>query len=751
VAEPGALSVLTYHRIGTPESGPPGMVSATPEGFASQIKWLADSGRAVTLAQVRAACSGGSPLCRGAVLVTFDDAYEDFDEYAMPVLRRHGIRPVLFVPTGFPDAPLASFWWDRLYAAILATDKPAVTGPDGGPLPLADAEARKAAYRILREHVKRLHHGAAMAFVQSVVDELSGGNIGEMVGRPARVLAWDRLRELTPAVDLAPHTRTHPRLDRLGTEELTEEVHGSLADLRAQVGEVAPVFAYPSGGVSMEAVRIVREAGLELAFTTERGRNDLATADPLRLARINVGRRTNTAIMRAQLAVPARAWTMLAGRRGELARPAPDAGRTAGERPGVAYVMSRFPKISETFILTEMLAMERAGVRVEVFPLIHEKAELVHPEAAPMVARAHFLPVLSPAIVASQLHWLRTSPRAYLGALRDVVTGTAGSVNFLFGGLAAFPKVAHAARRMQDIGVVHLHAHFATHPAIAGFIVHRLTGIPYSFTAHGSDLHVDRTMLSPKVAEAAFVATISEYNRKLIIDECGGRFGEKVQIIRAGVDTSKFAASASGAVASDDGKLRIVSVGTLHEVKGQTHLIEACRLLAADGVAVDCRFIGEGEDRAKLEEQIAKAGLGSAVTLVGAATGGEVAAELRRADVLVAPSVPTAGGKREGIPVVLMEAMSTGLPVVSSRLSGIPELVVDEVAGLLTEPGEPQQIAAALARLHADPALRARLGAQGRARVEEEFDVRRSVERLTMHIGRQRLGFADDAATGLAA
>ena len=106
--------------------------------------------------------------------------------------------------------------------------------------------------------------------------------------------------------------------------------------------------------------------------------------------------------------------------------------------------------------------------------------------------------------------------------------GTFGSLNFLVGGLGTFPKVAHAARMMQAEGVTHVHCHFATHPALAGFVIRRLTGIPFSFTAHGSDLHVERRMLPEKVAEAAFVATVSEMNRRMIIDECGGRFGEKV-------------------------------------------------------------------------------------------------------------------------------------------------------------------------------------------------------------------------------
>jgi colanic acid/amylovoran biosynthesis glycosyltransferase len=715
----GKLSVLTYHRIGAIEAGPPGMVSATPATFARQMAWLASTGRAVGAEDVLAALDGTRPLRDGAVLVTFDDAYADFAEHAWPVLRAHGISPLLFVPTAFPGDPDRTFWWERLYAALMAGRGSAST--PAGHLPLESADERRRAYRALREQVKALPHEQAMALVDDVVAQ-----VGPSAAPGARVLGWDALRALSAeGVALAPHTRTHPKLDRLADAELAGEVAGSLEDLRREIGDaVVPAFAYPAGGVSAAAAGAVAAAGCRMAFTTQRGANDLRTADPLRLSRINVGRRTKVLALRAQLALPARKSPAAA----PAAPPAPHDG--GEDRPAVAYVMSRFPKISETFILVEMLAMERRGVRVEVYPLIREKAKLVHPEAQAVVDRAHYLPVLSPAIAASQVAWLREDPRAYLGALRDVARGTFGSLNFLVGGLGTFPKVAHAARLMRAQGVTHVHCHFATHPALAGFVIRRLTGIPFSFTAHGSDLHVERRMLPEKVAEAAFVATVSELNRKLIIDECAGRYGEKVHIVRAGVDTSTFSVARNGDRPPAGGPLRIVCVGTLHEVKGQTHLVEACRLLAERGIEVECRFIGDGADRAPLQAQIAAGGLEARVELLGARTGPEVAAELRRAHVLVAPSVPTKEGKREGIPVVLMEAMSSGLPVVASDLSGIPELVVHEVAGLLTPPGDAPAIAAALERLHADPALRARLGAQGRARVEEEFDVERSVDHL---------------------
>jgi colanic acid/amylovoran biosynthesis glycosyltransferase len=286
--------------------------------------------------------------------------------------------------------------------------------------------------------------------------------------------------------------------------------------------------------------------------------------------------------------------------------------------------------------------------------------------------------------------------------------------------------VAHMALAMVDEGVEHVHCHFANHPALAGWLIHRLVGIPYSFTAHGSDLHVDRTMLPTKVAEAAFVVTISGDNRNVIEHAAGSRAVGKVEVIHCGVDPAAFEQVERTA----DGPLRIVAIGTLHEVKGQAHLIDACRRLAERGIDFTCRFIGEGPDRDALAARIERSGLTDRVQLVGRMTSDGVAAELAAADVLVAPSVPTRGGKREGIPVVLMEAMATGLPVVASRLSGIPELVTDGVDGLLVPPGDDEALAQALERLAADRALRRRLGGAGRATVLRDFDVDRNAAAL---------------------
>jgi colanic acid/amylovoran biosynthesis glycosyltransferase len=193
--------------------------------------------------------------------------------------------------------------------------------------------------------------------------------------------------------------------------------------------------------------------------------------------------------------------------------------RRAATRPRVAYIMSRFPKLTETFILYEMLALEEQGIQVELYPLLREHTTVMHPEAVAMVERAHFQPFISWPIVRAQLRYLLRKPGAFLGTLWSLLRGTIGSLNFFVGALGIFPKTVYFAELMEAEGVQHVHAHFANHPTVAAFIIHRLAGIPYSFTAHGSDLHVDRHMLREKVAEAAFVVPISSYNQQLIVEE----------------------------------------------------------------------------------------------------------------------------------------------------------------------------------------------------------------------------------------
>ena len=390
----------------------------------------------------------------------------------------------------------------------------------------------------------------------------------------------------------------------------------------------------------------------------------------------------------------------------------------------VAYIMSRFPKLTETFVLYEILAMEQLGLQVEVFPLQREDERVLHAEAEQLVNRARFTPLLfSWSLLAAHIYYLRRRPAAYFASLWTLLWANLGSLRFFAAALAFFPKSVLIARQAAAGGVAHVHAHFASHPAAAAFIVHRLTGIPFSFTAHGSDLHCDTHMLSDKAAAAAFVVPISEYNRRIIAAECGPQQDHKLHVIHCGVDMRVFQSQRETSFARGSGPFTIVCTGTLHEVKGQRYLIEACALLAQWGVDFDCHLIGDGPDRDPLTALAGRHVPRDRIHLHGKLVRQEVREILHRADVVAAPSVPTRDGRREGIPVVLMEALACGIPAVASRLSGIPELIENEVTGLLVPPRDSRQLAQALARLRADRALRRRLAEQGQAKVQREFDL----------------------------
>lgn len=402
--------------------------------------------------------------------------------------------------------------------------------------------------------------------------------------------------------------------------------------------------------------------------------------------------------------------------------------------------MSRFPKITETFVLYEMKALEELGARVELFPLLHEPPGPRHAEAVAYEEAAHFVPFLSWEIVRANAKRMFRSPAEYFRTWWEMVSGTLGSPKFCAGAVVYFPKCVAFAERAEALGVEHIHAHFASHPALAALVVNRLTGIPYSFTAHGSDLHVDRTMLPAKVASASFVVAVSSYNKELIARECGEHERDRIVVIHCGTDSSAFARPV-GARADDrpaDRALRIACVASLEEVKGHRFLVHACHLLAERGVDVRLDLVGDGALRAEVEAQVEELDLGGRVTLHGAVPRPVVGRILSEADVFVLASHPTRSGRREGIPVALMEAMMSELPIVASDLSGIPELVDDGRTGYLVPSGDPEALAERLERFVGEPALRRAFGRAGRAKVEAEFDILRNARNLLDEMGRDR-------------
>jgi colanic acid/amylovoran biosynthesis glycosyltransferase len=728
-----SLRVLTYHRVlPDPEAADAPLVSANPEEFARQMAMADRHFQVVSLDEVLAAQRGEASLPSRALLLTFDDATPDFAEWVAPVLYRLGLPAVLFVPTAFPDGN-GSFWWDRICTALSHTRRTAVAVPGLGSVPLNSLAARRTSIQRVRQHLKNLPHREAMDLVDRLCDGLEVSHVEAQA-----TLGWADLRKISGhGVVLAPHTRTHPLLTRISASQATEEIRGSLSDIRREVGHAPPVLCYPAGDHDAAVEAAAAAAGIELAFTCMDGHTRLPTAHPLRLRRTNVSRRTTTPILRIRLhPVGAMIDRWRHRERGQRRhRVGRDTHGTHSEvttdgSKRVAYLVSRFPKLSETFVLNEMVAVEETGVAVHLFPLRREQQSTVHPAAEGWTRRAHYRSIFSPALLRAHVAFLRRDPRVYAGALVEALSGTWGTPKFFAAAVALFPKSVLFAREMELLGITHIHAHFATHPALVALLIHRLTGIPFSFTAHGSDLHVDRRMLDIKLYAAAFAVAVSRFNRQVMVDTCSEDSSDRIRVIHCGTDPDLFAPTADQ---RDRSPFQIICVASLEEVKGHRFLLDACRILLDRGIDLRCHIVGDGPLETAIRKQRARLRLDNEVVLYGGVPRQDVARMIAAAHAGVLASHPTRTGRREGIPVALMEAMSCGLPVVASDISGIPELIDHGKTGFLVPSGDPQALADALDLLARDADLCRYLGEAGRKRIMADFHVRENARRLASH------------------
>lgn len=349
----------------------------------------------------------------------------------------------------------------------------------------------------------------------------------------------------------------------------------------------------------------------------------------------------------------------------------------------VAYLLSRFPKISETFILREINALQDKGMEIELFPLILETQKVVHNEAKPWLEKLHYYPWVSANTFWTNLRVFLHEPIRYMGTWGKMVFENLSNPKFLMRALLIFPKAVRMSEEMRKNNIRHVHAHFATHPALAAWIIHRMAGISYSVTVHAHDIYVSQTMLKTKMNSASFIIAISEFNRHFLNQHVGTQINEKVRVVHCGIDAAMYSGNAP--VFNGGGFFEIKSIGSLEAYKGTRYLIEACALLVERNIPFLCEIIGQGELRSSLDELIHQYKLEEVVFLAGAKTQSQVANALAEAHCYVQPSIVTETGKMEGIPVAIMEALGSGLPVIASDISGISELVRAGETGYLVE------------------------------------------------------------------
>lgn len=403
----------------------------------------------------------------------------------------------------------------------------------------------------------------------------------------------------------------------------------------------------------------------------------------------------------------------------------------------VAYLLKGYPRLSETFILQEILALERRGMHLCLFSIIDPKEQVVHPSVEQVQAPLSYLHSedarsTRKTFIESQLWLLRKHP------LRLLRVGC--YMFFKRRHWLTFQRLLEAGRLAQlltEQKVRWLHAHFAHGPTSVADFVHLLTGIPFSFSTHAKDIYQSSPdLLVRKIQRARFAITCTDASRRYLLDLLtdlpdAAHQQSKVHLVYHGVNIQRFSPARNQFICSaSDAPLLMLSIGRFVEKKGYLYLIDACKTLVGRGRRFQCAIYGSGPLKAALRAQIASLGLEDYVQLYDERTQEDLPDIYRAATLFVLPCCIAGDGDRDGMPNVLLEAMATGLPVVSTPVGGIPELVEHERNGLLVPERDALALANALDQLLCDPGQRASLGAEARRHIITHFDAEQNIDSL---------------------
>jgi len=395
----------------------------------------------------------------------------------------------------------------------------------------------------------------------------------------------------------------------------------------------------------------------------------------------------------------------------------------------IAYLAPEIPALSATFVYHEILALREKGF--DVLPLsVHPPASPATEECARALAAETVLlyplgaaSFLAAAVVCKLRHPLRyvTTAVMLLGDMATLGFFSRAAAGLFYRFLAA----ARLARILEAYGCRHLHVHFAHVPTDIAMYAARLAGITFSFTSHANDLFERGWLLKEKVARAAWAMTISEYNRRFLVSQ--GADGAKIAIVRCGVDVGRFDRRMGE---MPDLPPVIGSLGRLVEKKGFDTLVAAAGILARSGKVFRVEIAGDGPLKASLLKQAEQEGVGGLITFLGPVANDAVPGWLAGLNQFVLPCRIDSNGDMDGIPVALMEAMAAGVPVISTTVSAIPELIENEVSGLIVPPADPHSLSGAIARLLDSAELRSRCSEGGMRKVAEEFSEQVNAEIL---------------------
>lgn len=398
----------------------------------------------------------------------------------------------------------------------------------------------------------------------------------------------------------------------------------------------------------------------------------------------------------------------------------------------VAYICQSFPDTTLTFIAREIDAIRRLGTKVSIF------ANRRPPEPSRLGELEKYLrettyiqPISFPFLIYCHIKTFLRRPATYVRQISCVLHYTKGRREQRIRAFKLFVGSAVVSEQIRKQGAQHIHAHFTANAAALAYFASQFTGLPYSITAHNTFM-TDTLLLVPKLRAASFLAVISDYAKNYLVSRYPDVIGlaDKLRIVRCGIYASEFLSVTAGREGARSKTANIVSVAQLVPRKGFDILLRALKQVSDAGYDYRCQIIGDGPELAALDKLANELGVADSVEFAGRRPLADVRAALVESDLFCLACRRTRDGDEDGIPVALMEAMATGVPCISTRVAGIPELVEDRITGLLADDGDVEQLAAAICEIIEDASLRADIVARARSRIEREFDIDVNAERL---------------------
>jgi len=391
----------------------------------------------------------------------------------------------------------------------------------------------------------------------------------------------------------------------------------------------------------------------------------------------------------------------------------------------IAYIFSQFPETHETFILREIIELKKNKINPELFSLKKCKDKVIHPQAQEFLNQTRYSSLLSFRVILALFYFIWNKPIECVQLIPYLVKANCSSLEFLIKSLAIVPISLYYAKLMRDLQVTHLHAHWATIPTTSAIIVSKILGIPFSFTAHAWDIFLPNPMLKEKVRCAEFVATCTGYNKNYLDSLLDYKENDKIILNYHGIDFDTLPENHK-----DIEDNLILSIGRLCEQKGFPYLVDACSVLRDQGYQFKCIIIGEGPDRKALTSQIEQLELQKYIVLTGTKPQSYVFDMFNKARMFVLPCVISKNGDRDGIPNVMIEALALRTPVISTTVSGVPEIIYNNITGVTVSPRNSQQLAEAIIGFLNNPDVAETYVKNGRDLVEEKFNIKKNIKEL---------------------